>query len=72
MCEGRIELALVVVMASSATTVTEELWLAHKHLHFTREEITRVVLYGFESAFLPHREREALVAKVKKELEAIQ
>ena len=55
----------------SATTVTEELWLAHKHLHFTRAEIERVVLMGFESAFLPHREREALVRKAKAELEAL-
>jgi len=56
----------------SATTVTEELWLAHSQLRFTRADIDRVILYGFESAFLPHREREALVAKVKRELEAIQ
>jgi adenosine deaminase len=56
----------------SATTVTEELWLAHQHLRFTRQEIDRVILYGFESAFIPYRERELLVAKVAKELETIQ
>lgn len=55
----------------SATTVTEELWLAHTKLGFGREEIERVILYGFESAFLPHREREAMVAQVKKELKTI-
>jgi adenosine deaminase len=55
----------------SATTVTEELWLAHKKLAFGRAEIDRMILYGFESAFLPFREREALVAKVTKELESI-
>jgi len=55
----------------SATTVTEELWLAHRTLAFGRAEIDRMILYGFESAFLPFREREALVAKVTKELEGI-
>jgi adenosine deaminase len=55
----------------SATTVTDELWLAHSALGFGREDIERMLLYGFESAFLPHREREALVALVKKELAEI-
>jgi len=56
----------------SATTVTEELWLAHTRLGFTRADIDRMILYGFESAFLPFREREALVARIRTELEAIQ
>jgi adenosine deaminase len=54
----------------SATTLTDEYWLAHKKLGFTRKEIDRMILYGFESAFLPWREKQALVAQVKKELEA--
>jgi hypothetical protein len=29
-----------------------------------------MILYGFSSAFLPWREKQALVAQVKKELEA--
>jgi adenosine deaminase len=53
----------------SATTVTEEYWLAHTRLGFTREEIERMILYGFESAFLPHQERLALVAETKAQLE---
>jgi len=56
----------------SATTVTDEMWLAHQHLRFTRAELERMILYGFESAFLPFREREMLVARVQKELESIQ
>ncbi len=56
----------------SAVTVTDELWLAHSRLRFSREELDRMILYGFESAFLPHREREALVAAIKSELEGIQ
>jgi adenosine deaminase len=52
----------------SRTTVTEEMWLAHAKLGFGRGEIGRLVLYGFESAFLPLRERQAMVAGVKEEL----
>ncbi len=55
----------------SAVSLTDELWLAHSRLRFSRAELDRMILYGFESAFLPHREREALVATIKKELEAI-
>ncbi|MEK7668721.1 MAG: adenosine deaminase [Gemmatimonadota bacterium] len=54
----------------SATTLTEEYWLAHKKLGFTRKEIDQMILFGFASAFLPWREKQALVAQVKKELEA--
>ncbi len=56
----------------SATTVTDELWLAHTQLRFTRAEIDRVLLYGFESAFLPFREKKELVERIKRELAAIQ
>jgi adenosine deaminase len=55
----------------SATTVTEEIWLAHTKLGFTRAEIDRLILHGFASAFVPFREREAMVAKAKRELEGI-
>ena len=55
----------------SATSVTDELWLAHRKLGFGRGEIDRLIMYGFESAFLPLREREALVAKIRGELAAI-
>jgi adenosine deaminase len=53
----------------SRTTVTDEMLLAHRHLGFGRAELMRLALYGFESAFLPHKEREALVARVKRQLE---
>ena len=56
----------------SATTVTDELWLAHSKLQFTREEIDLLILHGFASAFVPFREREAMVARVKAELEQIE
>lgn len=54
----------------SATTLTDEYWLAHKKLRFTRKEIDQMILYGFASAFLPWREKQALLTQVKKELEA--
>jgi adenosine deaminase len=56
----------------SATTVTEELWLAHNKLRFTRQEIDTLILHGFASAFVPFHEREAMVAKAKAELEKIE
>jgi adenosine deaminase len=55
----------------SATTVTDEYWLAHTKLGFTRDEIERMIVYGFQSAFMPHQERMALVARAKQELEEL-
>lgn len=55
----------------SAVSMTDELWLAHTKLGFTRAELDRMILFGFESAFLPYREREALVAAITRELKAI-
>ncbi len=55
----------------SNTTLTEEYWLAHKRLGFTRREIDQMILYGFSSAFLPWEDKQALIAHVKKQLEAI-
>ena len=52
----------------SATTVTDEYWLAHTRLGFSREEIERMILYGFESAFLPYQERSLLVEQARREL----
>jgi adenosine deaminase len=55
----------------SATTVTEEFWRAHRHLDFTWEELTRISLYGFESAFLPHQEKRELVTRMTAEMDAL-
>ena len=55
----------------SATTLSEEYWLAHRRLKFSRKEIHQLILYGFASAFLPWREKQALLATVKDELEAL-
>jgi adenosine deaminase len=55
----------------SATTVTEEYWRAHQHLGFTWEELRRIALYGFESAFLPFQEKVGLLAAMEAEIAAI-
>jgi adenosine deaminase len=55
----------------SATTVTNELWIAHTRLGFTRAEIDRLILYGFESAFLAFQERRAWVERIRQELATI-
>ena len=54
----------------SGVTLTDEYWLAHRSLRFTREEIEQMILQAFESAFLPWPERQAMVKRVKQELEA--
>jgi len=52
-------------------TLSDEYWLAHTALGFTREEIDQMILTGFEGSFLPWPERQALVARVRDELEAV-
>jgi len=56
----------------SGTTLTDEYWHAHEKLGFTRAELNQVILYGFASAFLPWRDKQAIVAQVREQLEAIQ
>jgi adenosine deaminase len=52
----------------SGTTLSREYWLAHEHLGFSLPEIRRMMLAGFESAFLPWPEKQRLLARVKDEL----
>lgn len=55
----------------SATTLSDEYGHAARHLDFTLDELARVALNGFESAFLPWPEREHLVANARNELIAL-
>jgi adenosine deaminase len=55
----------------SGVSLTDEYWLAHTELGFTRAEIDRLLLAGFEGAFLPWPERQALAAAARRELEAL-
>lgn len=50
------------------TTVTQELWLAHKHLGFSLEDLKILLVQGFKSAFLPYRAKRDLLRRVNDEL----
>ena len=49
----------------SGTTLTDEFAHAVVHLGFTFGELARVAMNGFDSAFLPWKERNALVARAR-------
>jgi adenosine deaminase len=51
-------------------TLSDEYWLAHTALGFTREEIDQMILDAFAGAFLPWPERRALIDRVAAELRA--
>lgn len=55
----------------SGTTVTEEYVRAAKHLGFTLDEIAEMILNGFRSAFLHHRDREELLADVERQVRSL-
>ena len=68
-----VDAGLVVTLCTdgwlmTGVTLTDEYWLAHTELGFSREEIHRCLLAGFENAFLPWPEREALLTRVRAEL----
>lgn len=46
------------------TTVSRELWLSHTQLGFQLEDIKRILLNGFKSAFLPFHVRQDYLRKV--------
>ena len=56
----------------SATTVTEEYWRAHQYLGFTWEELVEVATMGFQSAFLHWEKKQALLEKIRLEIEELQ
>jgi adenosine deaminase len=56
----------------TGVSLSDEYWLAHTDLGFTRKEIDRLILNGFESAFLPWPERVELLQRVRDELEGIE
>ena len=55
----------------SGVRLTDEYWLAHQQLGFTREEIDRMILNAFAGAFLPWPDRQAMLARVRAELTAL-
>ena len=55
----------------SGVTLVDEYVHAAAHLDFRFDELARVALNGFESAFLPADERRALVARAEREIAAL-
>ena len=55
----------------SGVSLTDEYWLAHRALGFTRAEIEAMIQEAFAAAFLPWPEKQALLAEVRDELAAL-
>jgi adenosine deaminase len=55
----------------AGVSLSDEYWLAHTDLGFSRTEIDQLILNGFESAFLSWPERRELVSRVQDELAGI-
>jgi adenosine deaminase len=55
----------------SGTSLTNEYWIAHTALGLGRAELERMILHGFDGAFLPWPEKQALLAEVREELRAL-
>ncbi|HEX5817346.1 MAG TPA: adenosine deaminase [Gemmatimonadales bacterium] len=55
----------------SGTDLSTEYWRAHAELGLGREVLERMILNGFESAFLPWPDRQRLAATARDELAAL-
>jgi adenosine deaminase len=55
----------------SGTTLVDEYAHAVEHIGFGFDELARIALNGFESAFLPQQERAVLVARAQAEIAAL-
>jgi adenosine deaminase len=55
----------------AGVSLSDEYWLGHTELGFSRKEINQLILNGFESAFLPWPERLDLLSRVHDELAGI-
>jgi adenosine deaminase len=52
-------------------SLSDEYWLAHTELGFSRAEIDQMILNGFAGAFLPWPQRLELLSRVQNELDDI-
>jgi adenosine deaminase len=73
---GYFDAGLKVTLCTDAWLMTgvrlsDEYWLAHTELGFTRDEIDQLILNGFDAAFLPWPERQAMLQQVEDELQAL-
>ena len=48
------------------TTLLDELWICHKNLKFTMEEIKKLIENSFEASFLSAEEKKVYIAEVQK------
>ena len=55
----------------SGVRLSDEYWLAHTALGFTRPEIDRMILDGFAASFLPWPERAVLLERARDELASL-
>lgn len=55
----------------SGTTLTDEYHVASQTLGLGFDDLTRVALNGFESAFLPWHERQALLVRAREAIDAL-
>ncbi|MGH7680304.1 MAG: adenosine deaminase [Gemmatimonadaceae bacterium] len=55
----------------SATTLTDEYSHAATHLGFTLAELGKIAVNGFESAFMPFKEREGFAARARKAIDGL-
>lgn len=53
------------------TTVSNELWLAHREMGLSYRDLRQVIFNGFKSAFLPFHERRALLRSVSEEFDRL-
>lgn len=55
----------------AGVSLSDEYWLAHTQLGFNRDQIDRMILNGFEGAFLAWPERQRLLGRARDELASI-
>ena len=70
------ELGMIVSLCTdnrmmSGVSVTDEYGKAYTHLGFAIEELAEVALMGFEAAFLPYAEKQAMIEAAMEEIEAL-
>ena len=55
----------------SGTSLSNEYWIAHTALGMGRAEIDRMILHGFDGAFLPWPEKQLLLSDIREELRSL-
>ena len=55
----------------SATTMTDEFLIAHQALGFSWDQLCELTIMGFQSAFMPYKDKAALVVAVEAEIAAV-